>query len=682
MHTLIGASTYGTLRARDGANWAVLNVLSGISAPGGLTFSAGRFMAYGPGVSPAVPRSRLYWLDGINGVGASSASVWWTNGVDVTNMAFDPANGGFDLPFDMVYDPATDRLYVCYQGNAVVAGPCGAQVYRFYASYWDGSAWTNLPTTRSIGGNCGCIGIIPATALVGAGQLIAGWGQDCSSPNRNVIQRYDGAAWVDEYYTAQGTPTPTRLNVNFLAPWADKVIGCLFDDSTGAPWSTTLVVQRDGAGVWTDITPAVWAALTQKRRAVCAVEYDGDLYVSFRTQDNVRREIWKRAAATGTWTLDLDLAVALPPDGWGWSLQVIDEVLYVGMDDAYVGNDFASKAGGTSGAWTITTLPTNLQPPYVESSIQFFLEAREGTVDPAEGNCSGESAPTVHVYGFWDSQQFVAWDPTTVWVENRGIWSVSTTPSAGTIVYCGTGAATAVDYGYIGQTPWQMGEIDVLDPFVLSGIPSNGRGLANVIVSNAVFYDHVQPFADFFPLYLPNGYEYLCPEITSVDPASATINGGVTITLHGTNFFANQITPSAVVNQVYVVNRIWIRTAAGVLIEVDPYTITFVDEETIEFPCPPYPGGTDPAVEILFRPAGLAPFSFALPYGIYPTYRCPVVTGDFTYTGLIFALLGSLETVLGLGGTGGDVSAPGAPGGLGGHPACPAYPAPGPCVRP
>lgn len=645
MPSIFGASSYNTLRARDGVNYDLLAILQGLPIDTTTGLNA-PIMTWGPGATVDVPGTRLYWMD-------STVEVWRTNGVVVEAVPGSPAVGSSVAIF---YDRATDTLYYVRDLAPALA----------VDTFTVAGGWTSLGNALANGGGYGSIGQIPTTAVSGPGQIVVCGG--------NEVRRWDGAVWLLDLATVAGFVTPITVAP---LPTTGELVSCNDCTRAVAQAADPVIQLRSTAGAWADVTPASWqlAGAGNARQCWCAVEFNGELYACFTKADLSRREIMKRDAA-GVWTLELDLGAELPPDGYVYSFAVIDGVLHCGMDRNFTGNYYLTKDGS---GWHQNVLPFGIQTPGFESSIQFFLEAPEGTIDPPAGNCSGEYGAEVRVAGFWDGQQFVAWTG-AVWDQNRGLWT-AIAGVIGTQVFIGNGVEQYVGHGNVGSD-WTVGEIDVVDPFVLTGSPPNGAGLANVQVDNSLAPGHGLLGDANFPLWLPNGYEFLCPAIASVDPANGSLLGGYTVTLHGENFYSNLINPQNVLNRARVVNRIWVRTSGGRVVEVDSRTIVFVDTETIEFPMAPYPGGTDPIVEVLFRPAGLAPFIFGSPYGINPYYQCARVEAAFTYTGVVFAILGSLETLLGLGGTGADIAFPGSGGGpVGSVIACPTPPDAGPCIR-
>lgn len=642
MPSIFGPSPYSTLRARDGANYGLLDLLANLPVQSSFGFFQ-QIATWGPGATADVPGTRFYLLDSGGGVFVTEGTVvGHVPGVNVANSAV-----------EVYYDQAADRLYYLMSNLGALA-----------LEYFDGAAWVALPAPVAVDQGFGCIQQLPTTAVSGPGQIIVGGG--------NEVRRWDGAAWLLDL------TNPVDVFPLALAPYGAEMVLCnLAGDNTPDP-TDVLIQLRSTAGAWSDITPVAWnsASVPQERWATCACAYNGELYACFITDSLSKREIWKRDVA-GVWALELDLVVELPPDGYVHSMSVIDGVLHCGMDLDYQGGDYLTKDGS---GWHHNALPADLQAPATASSVQFFVEAPEGTIDPPAGNCSGEYGAQIRVAGFWDAQPFEAWGIGTAWEQTVGLWSVITSPSVGTQVFIGNGVQQYVGHGNIGGD-WRCGEIDVVDPFVLTCMPPNGAGFANVQVDNTLAPGHGLITEEDFPLWLPNGYEFLCPTITSVDPASGSLLGGYTVTLHGANFYSNLINPSNPLNRTRVVNRIWVRTSAGRVEEVDSRLITFVDTETLEFPMAPYPGGTDPVVELLFRPAGLAPFFTGIPYGITPLYQCARVATVFEYTGVVFAILGSLETLLGLGGPGSDVAFPSGGAAVGSVIVCPTEPDAGPCVR-
>lgn len=657
---LIGASYFGVLRARDGVNFDALGVLASKFAFTVSISPNACFMSFGPGKNPTVPGTRLYWA-------SFTSDIQYTDGSIVAVVPGSPVTAdGFNF---LYYDREGDILYVTYDEFLLTC-----KVASFNGAAWD----LTYADPGARGGTSAIITVVPRTSALRPGRPMTA--ADDLGDSVQTVKSYDGAAWVTEL-TQHVSDIPM-----FLVPWGDQVVFGSWADR-GAPTNVDKLVQlRAADGTWTDITPAQWQPPTMnvRRQAICACVAEDVLYVAFRRVDLTKVEIWKRTAA-GVWSLELDLiAEGTTPAGRPWSLSYIGGVIRMGMNGAFAGNYYLAKDILGGGGWIRHPLVAGLQPAFspTDTTIQFFLESLEGTITPDHGNCSGEYGDLITIHGFWDGQAFVAWGvgggPGT-WSQHDGLWTPPFGVVFGTQVFMGNGVQQFVHHSQ-DAGDWVMGDIDVLDPFVLQGRPPNGRGFVPVQVDNLLSPGHLLLGDANYPLFLPDGYEFVCPSVDSIDPPNGSINGGYIATLRGQNFFRNLINPTNPFNRVRVVNRIWVRTAAGKFVEVDSRLITFVDEETITFPMASYPGGTDPNVEVLLHPAGLAPFSFGFPVGIIPYYACPTVRVNFSYTGLDFAVLGSLETLLGLGGTGGDVAVPS--GGPGGGPRrCPPDVTAGPCAR-
>ena len=663
MAVILLISDNSILRARDGQNFAEIACLAG-AAVTNTDDQAFGMATMGPGADASAPGTHFYFVD------FSGNKIGRCNGDPFTYVA------GAGLPaftkiWGLSYVQAADRLYVAYYRNPADPG--------FRAAYFDfAETWTVLPATFSLSPDAGALGFIPSGSE--AGQLIVGWANDSRFPGtRNMIQRYNGAAWVDELIL------PIQTNTLQLLPWGTATVACLasLNPTPGLHWP--LVRLRSANGVWTDITEPGWGGVNDgELRAACAAVFDDDLYVAYYQESGARSEIWKRTAA-GVWSLEYDLvAQGVAAFNFPTALTVIEDQLYCALTDGTVGYYLGKPLGG---AWAQLPL-TNLAG--VSGFYTGFFASVEGTITPTEGNCSGEYVTPVQIRGFWDAQAFVAWPAPQIWTQAQGLWNHGG-GVIGTQVWMGTGIAQYAELGGLGSV-YTVGEIDVIDSFVLNGRPPNGKGLVNVSISNVLALTPPFTTAADYPLYLVNAFEYICPAIDSVDPATGDIDGGYTVTLHGSHFFSNLINPSHPANSARVVNRIWVRNGLGtrarpyIVVEVPYRSITVVDAETVTFPMASFPGGFDPDVELLFQPAGLAPFGVGEPYGIFPTYRCPRLDETFAYTGFgDFAIIGSLETVLGLGGTGGDVNGPGVPGagggGGGGQPRCPDDVTAGPCVR-
>lgn len=671
MPAILALSNFEIQRARDGENFGHLAVLSFatdafINPLAGASCHPGTM---GPGATADVPGTHFYWSTS----SPAGGTVKRCNGDVPTAVAGGPAR---DQNYQLLYDAANDRMYVAYFEG--VANNFRVASFDF-AEVWD----TSIANTEALATGSGCIALIPVGA-VNAGLLLAGWCNDGRAVGtRCVVQRWDpdAVAWVDELFTPSASSAPKTFGT-----WGAQVVfGLTCQLSSVASEEFPLVELRDAAGAWTNITPEEWnIPLARQAAAVCP--YGDDLYVAFQRDDFATRvEIWKRTAA-GVWSMDLDLiAEGSGLDSYVASLTVIDGVLLCGLDVGSLGYYLAKP--GVAAPWERRPVAESQVFPGTPGDASFFVQSTEGTIDPPSGNCSGEHGAVVRIAGFWDAQAFVAWAGDTVWTQSAGLWLSTSSSSVGTQVFMGNGVAFAVGHGNLGAL-WTVGEIDVVDTFVLRGAPTNGKGFVNVQVDNSRAPGHGLLGDANFPLFLEDGYEFVCPAISTVDPPSADLDGGAVVTLHGTHFFSNQITPSQLANYARVVNRIFVRSGAGTaadphrVIEVPYALVTFVDTETLTFPLPPYPGGADPNVEILLSPAGLAPFNFGVPVGIAPTYKCDRVVADFAYTGVEFAILGSLETLLGLGGTGGDVIVPGGGGGGGGGTVrCPAAVVPGPCDR-
>lgn len=649
--TVIGASYYGTLRARNGSTYTALAVLAG-ELPFTFNIQANEcFMSYGPGATPAVPGTRLYWTD-------FASTVRYTDGATVAVVPGAPSTlNGF---YFLYYDRERDRLYASYDPNG--AGSCTVE-------YFDGSSWTSLGTTGAIAAEGGVLSVVPTSSLLRAGQPIVG----CDIPpaaSFGGVRCWDGAAWVTEV-SNHATVIPYGL-----VPYGDRVILC--NNATRTPGFTAadpLVQIRAADGTWTDITPSTWQPpnVNATRQATCAAVVGSAVYVQFRRNDNTRNEIWRFEQQADLyneatdWTLSLDLvAEGTAPDGYVWSLAHINDTLHCGMDELFVGNYYLSLPDG--GAWQRNTLPENLQPPFVESSIQFFLPSLEGTIAPTEGNASGEYGPQIAVHGYWDSPQFVPWVGAT-WTQTDGLWRFLAS-TIGSMVYLGHGIAQYRDdplllgSGAADNTTW-CGEVAVVDPFVLTCQPPNGKGLASLSVSNtrAPGYPLLPIDANQdnnFPFFLEDGYTFQSPVATALVPSSGVLDGGTVVVVQGAWLYANLIEPSHPANRTLVTNRYFVRTSSGQVEEIPPASITFVAPDEMHIVMPPYPGGSDPAVEVIFAPAGLSPFWYGLPVGISPSWRFARSVLDYTYTGLDpatdLAILGSLATVLGLGADGGDIA--------------------------
>src|SRR5690242_1250969 len=149
MPAIIGASYYGTLRARDGVNYALLSILDGY-----LPFTVGvlaneSFMTWGPGVDATCPGTRLYWYD------LASGGVWRTNGAVAEEVPGFPVPGASG--YTLYYDRAADVLYACYDGADVEV-----------ASF-DGTNWTAYPATGGLGGTSGVVMAVPAGSTLRPG---------------------------------------------------------------------------------------------------------------------------------------------------------------------------------------------------------------------------------------------------------------------------------------------------------------------------------------------------------------------------------------------------------------------------------------------------------------------------------------------------------------------------------
>jgi hypothetical protein len=682
----ICASAYGFQHSRDAVNFAPLGALA--AAFVATAYPYGPPMTFGPGVDATVPGTRLYYS-------VPGGDLQCCDGLAITTVGGGPTRV---QNYQLLYDDANDRLYVAYHNGGGLGDAFGL-------AYVDSAyAWTVLGATLATATGGGACALIPDGGA-NPGSPIVGWGNDSRFPGtRNVVQRWDGAAWQDELFVL------SSQDVYCLSPFGDTVVLGVHVTAPAAQ-ATPMIYQRAANGVWTDITPVGpggWAndpALNGVNRgAEVATEFDGDLYVLFETDTLSRSEIWKLTVG-GVWSLDLDLvaegtaAVTSPT-----SLTVIGGALYAGLYDSpgFSAGYVLVKRGGVWGRQAITVGTSGAD------DAMYLIPAPGGSIEPDAGNCSGAVAAPVRVAGFWDGPQFVAWDPvTTAWSHPVGLWHATTT-QIGSEVYLGNSFTDGVVPS--GNDPCYCGEVEKLDPFVLTCQPPNGKGVSSVMVSNA-HAPGPPPVADYFPLYLAGGYTFRCPVVTSVAASTGGINGGTTIVVTGTDFFPNLINPSLGAARARTTNRFFVRVKTGQrkIVEALKTSVQYISETEMRFTLPPYPGGraADPLVEVIFQPAGLAPFSYAvvlplflqvqaLPQGylsgqtafgspgtIAPTYRCGYQYADYLYTGLgNLLILGSLETVLGLGGTGGDVLFPASGGGGGGgQAACPPAQTAGPCVR-
>lgn len=644
MGAIIGASIYGVLRAKNDQPYEVLQVLD--SLPDGdpsAKLESNPFMVFGFGANSTVPGTRLYWCN-------TFGDVYYTDGVNVVLVPGGPGVLASDS-YMLLYDSNANVLYFSWS-TSIGGRPL------FNVSTYDGSTWTTLTDTGAHGSDFGTMGLVPTTAVANPGVLLIGW-QDDNIPLQfnNRVQRWDPGLvdWVDEIVLDSN-----NFPIFFVEFGATVICGIEALSLAPSP-ADALIMRRNTFGNWADITPGSWASEPSQRVAMGAGVYQGLLYVCFRTLDNVRREIWTYDGTTWTFALDLVPILVTPggafDGGYVISFTSIDAVLHCGMDWNYVGNQYLTFDGTT---WALNVLPTNLQPPFVESSIQFFIQSPEGTINPPEGNASGEQAPKVRIVGYWDEPQFQAWGATT-WTRSRGIWFAENSVDIGTQVWLGNTPNLIPFPGYVtnaqGFPEYQVGQIDVVDPFVLTGYPSNGKGVANLLLYNT------RGFPATNPLSLLDCYTFRNPVVTLLTPDHGNNEGGNTVVATGEWLFANLIqpttSPSNSANRVWVVWRIFVRNGSGTHAdpyrteEVDSRLITFIDSHTLSFPMTSFPGGDDPVCDVIFHPPGLAPFSFGVPVGIAARYRFPTSTLTYTFEEG-FAIIGSLETVLGLGGPGAD----------------------------
>lgn len=718
-------------RTRDGSVWPPVPdaIWSG-------EFTVGQPLETAPRPMLMGPRDRLYWKE-------SAGTIKQTNGMPPVSLmeGAAPIDGSpaativYGMFFnadsyatdDSRVEPTDDRLYFGYITSDTL----------FRVAYWSGTAWTLLPVgSRSLATGSGALGLIPAG--VDSGDLLVAWENDSLFPGtRNVVQRWDGAAWTDELYLNLNNLSTILRNI---IPWGSTSVLLLGCDNAN-PGHVSMIHQRSAAGVWVDISPTSWdndAVGVQwgnnVDRFTCgAIEYEGDLYVAWRDENYTRTEIWKRTTplvavvgypnADPYWTLDLDLIA----EGTGantapLSLTVIDGDLYVGCESYGAGSGFEIdylliKRGGS---WIRQSCGS------IDTTISYLVESLEGTVVPPSGNTSGVYSPTIRVRAFWDRPRaFSAWSVGTEWLmgvhEYRqfvryddvvadptsygplsGLWYFRGSLAVGgpgledltssTIVNLGSTSSPfggidppisdpLLDINY-GQTIHTCGKVDVVDALVLTCRPPNGKSFANINMQDDYYELEEDPttYHPDLPLAPGNGliytrklatgriplcYEFVCPDITGIAPASGDILGGNVVILTGTNLFSNQVrdgqhNASARYRRLY--NQVYVRNAAGRMEIANSDTVEFIDTEHVSFVVPPFPGGSSPIVTVIFEPAGLRLFGSSS-HNFRGTYRCPADTIPYTYTNVSanpsdLYILGSLDTVLGLGGEGGDIDIP------------------------
>lgn len=103
--------------------------------------------------------------------------------------------------------------------------------------------------------------------------------------------------------------------------------------------------------------------------------------------------------------------------------------------------------------------------------------------------------------------------------------------------------------------------------------------------------------------YMAGGFTYVDPVMLSVSPTSGTVLGGEAITITGTNFYADQGTLALGQNT--------LRFGQA------PALCTFVNSTTLTCEAPPFFGGVDPIVDLVFQPSHLTNDNALSPLSVF-----------------------------------------------------------------